>query len=71
MEATLGVVAVEDDAVERDGHDLDYNFNQDADKDPVVQAADESIVDFVAIEIGTSILATATGNHSQHPRGPS
>jgi hypothetical protein len=36
-QAALGVVAVEDDAVERDADDLDDNLNDDADESPVLR----------------------------------
>jgi len=36
VESTLGPVAVKDDGVERDADDLDDDFNNDADKGPVL-----------------------------------
>lgn len=46
-EAALGVVAVEDDAVQDDADGLNDDLDDDADQGPVLQAADERIVDLV------------------------
>lgn len=54
-EAALGVVAVEDDAVEHDAEDLDDDLNDDADHGPVLKTAEEGIVHLVAKDLGSSI----------------
>lgn len=54
-EASLGVVAVEDDAVKKDAEDPDDDLDDDTDHGPVLEAADERIVYLVAKDIGSSV----------------
>jgi hypothetical protein len=48
--ATLGVVAVEDDAVQSDGDDFNDNLDDDADESPVLETAQESVIDFIGVD---------------------
>jgi hypothetical protein len=57
-EASLGVVTVEDDAIEDDAEDLDDDLDNDADHGPVLKAADELVVDLV-LEDGLSLVVDA------------
>ena len=50
VEAALGVEAVEDDAVDGDGDDFDDDFDEGADQGPVLQAADQRVVDVLVEE---------------------
>lgn len=56
MQLALAVVAVKDDAVEGDADDLDDDLNDDADEAPVLQAADQGVVNLLAENIGTSVV---------------
>ena len=47
METAFGVEAVEDDAVNGDGDDLDDDLDKGADERPVLQAADQGVVDIL------------------------
>jgi hypothetical protein len=46
--ASLGVVAVEDDAVKENGENLDDNLDDDANHGPVLKTTNECIINFVA-----------------------
>lgn len=54
-EASLRVVSVEDDAVQQNAENLDYDFDDDADQGPVLQTADERVVDLVTEDLGSSV----------------
>jgi hypothetical protein len=54
--ALLGIVAVEDDAVEENGENLDDNLYDDANHGPVLKTANECIVNFVAKDVGSMVV---------------
>lgn len=47
VQTTLGVVSVKDDAVEQDADDLDDDLDDDADEGPVLETADQAVLDLV------------------------
>lgn len=61
--ASLGVVAVEDDAVEEDGEDLDDDLDDDANHGPVLKTTNECIVDFFAEDVGSMVVYTRPTPH--------
>lgn len=63
VEAALGVVAVEDDAVEQDADDVDDDLDDHADEGPVLEAADEGVVDLFAKDLGALVLFARPAPH--------
>jgi len=59
----LGVEAVEDDAVHRDCDGLDHNLDDDADKTPVLQAADKVILHFLLEEALALVVDAGPSPH--------
>jgi hypothetical protein len=49
-QASLGVVAVEDDTVQCDGDDLNDDLDDDANQSPVLETAQEGVIDFVSVD---------------------
>lgn len=62
-QTSLGVVTVEDDAVEENAEDLDHHLNDDADHGPVLETTDECIVNLVAKDFRTSVLHAGPTPH--------
>lgn len=63
MKLALRPVTVEDDAVESDADNLDDQLDNDADKGPVLQAADETVVNILALEFRASVLNASPSPH--------
>lgn len=63
VELALAVVAVEDDAVQGDADDLDDDLDDDADQAPVLEAADESVVDLLGEHLGTGVVDARPSPH--------
>lgn len=63
VQAALGVVAVEDDAVEQDADDLEDDFDDDADEGPVLQAAHERVLDLVGEDFRSGVLHAGPSPH--------
>lgn len=62
-ETALGVVAVEDEAVESDGYDLDDDLDDDAHEGPVLKATDELIVDLLGEDVGPCVVDAGPSPH--------
>ena len=62
-QATLGVVAVEDNAVKGDGDDFDNDLDDDTDQSPVLKTAEKRIVDVVLVDCGTSVADARPSPH--------
>jgi len=63
VEAALGVEAVEDDAVDGDGDDLDHDLDNGADQRPVLKAADERVVNVLLEECFARAVLAAPAPH--------
>lgn len=63
VQAALGVVSVEDDAVEQDADDLDDDLDDDADEGPVLEAADQAVLDLVGEDDGSGVLDAGPSPH--------
>lgn len=63
VQAALGVVAVEDDAVEQDADDLKDDFDDDADEGPVLQAAHQGVLDLVGEDLRSGVLHAGPSPH--------
>lgn len=62
-ELALRPVAVEDDAINCNGDDLDDDFDDAADESPVLEAAGESVVDFVTKDLRAKIVVAGPSPH--------
>jgi hypothetical protein len=63
VQAALGVVSVKDDAIEQDADDLDDNLDDDADEGPVLEAADQAVLDLVGEDDGSGVLDAGPSPH--------
>lgn len=63
MQAALGVVSVKDDAVEQDADDLDDNLDDDADEGPVLETADQAVLDLFREDDGSRVLDAGPSPH--------
>ncbi len=63
VEAALGVEAVEDDGVDGNGDDLDDDLDDGADQGPVLEAADEGVVDVLLEECLARAVLAAPAPH--------
>ena len=63
MEAALGVEAIKHDTVDGDGDDFDDDFDKGADEGPILQAADQGVVDVLVEEGFTSAVLAAPAPH--------
>lgn len=63
VQAALGVVSIEDDAVEQDADDLDDDLDDDADEGPVLETADQAVLDLVREDDGSGILDARPSPH--------
>jgi hypothetical protein len=61
--ASLGVVAVEDDAVEENGENLDDNLDDDANHGPILKTTNECIVNFITEYVGSMVVYTRPTPH--------
>lgn len=61
--AALGVVPVEDDAVEGDSDDLDDDLDDDADQGPVLETAEQGVVDLVGVDCRTVVAHAGPSPH--------
>lgn len=59
----LRPVSVKDDAVKRDADDLDHQLDNDANKSPVLEAADKGVVDLAAKEFGSTVFDAGPSPH--------
>lgn len=62
-ESTFGDEAVEDDGVDEDDEDLDDDFDDGADKTPVLETAEEGVVDLVVEELLPQVLVAGPTPH--------
>ena len=63
MKAALGVEAIEHDPVDGDGDDFDDDFDEGADERPVLEAADQGVVDVLVEEGFASAVFAAPPPH--------
>ena len=63
MEATLGVEAIKHDTVDGYGDDFDDDLDEGADEGPVLQAADQGVVDVLVEEGFASAVFAAPAPH--------
>lgn len=62
-EPSFGDEAVEDDGVDEDDEDLDDDFDDGADKTPVLETAEEGVVDLVVEELLPQVLVAGPTPH--------
>lgn len=55
--------AVEDDGVDEDDEDLDDDFDDGADETPVLETAEEGVVDFLVEELLSQVLVAGPSPH--------
>lgn len=63
MEAAFGVETVEDDAIDGDCDDFDDDLDEGADQRPVLQTADQRIVDVLVEQSFAATVFTAPAPH--------